>query len=187
MRPSAGLHDALADLLEYPREGHGARTRALADRVSAELPEAAHDLAALVRLAEAGDLGACEEIYVRTFDGNAERALEVGWQVFGEQYARGAFLVRLREWMRECGVAETSELPDHLTHVLRLIGRLPDETARLLVGAAVEPSLARVRKGLEDDSPYGGVLAAVAKAVAAHGEESSPALAAAGSAKGAAR
>jgi len=176
MRPSAQLHDALADLLDYPREGHAERCRALVDRVVGEMPAAADELGPVVRLAEAGDLGACEEIFVRTFDVNTERALEVGWQVFGEQYARGAFLVRMREWMREHDVAETTELPDHLSQVLRLLGRLPEEQARLLIGAVVDPSLARVRKDLDDESPYGGVLAVIARTVSwAASDASSPA------------
>jgi nitrate reductase assembly molybdenum cofactor insertion protein NarJ len=166
MRPSAAVHDALAELLEYPRRGHAARCRELALRIAAEIPEAAADLAPLVRLAEETDLGSCEESYVRTFDVNAERALEVGWQVFGEQYARGAFLVRMRDWMRREGVAETSELPDHLTQVLRVLGRVPEDDARMLVGAAVVPSLARIRKALAGEGPYEGVLEAVARALA---------------------
>jgi nitrate reductase assembly molybdenum cofactor insertion protein NarJ len=176
MRPTADLHDALAGLLEYPCDGHAARCRALVDRVVAACPAAEDDLGPIVRLAEAGDLGACEETFVRTFDVNTERALEIGWQVFGEQYARGAFLVRMREWMREHDVAETTELPDHLTQVLRLLGRLPEEQARLLIGAVVAPSLARVRKDLDPDSPYGGVLAVVGRAVSWATADAPPAV-----------
>ena len=168
MRPSADLHDALADLLEYPRDGHAERAARAADVVAAEIPEAAADLDPFVRAAAERDLGECEETYVRTFDGNTERALEVGWQVFGEQYARGQFLVRLRELMRDAGLAESAELPDHLTNVLRLLGRMPEDEARVLIARAVEPSLRRIRKDLEDANPYAGVLGAVAKAAARH-------------------
>lgn len=166
--PAPGLRerrdalDALAELFEYPRDGHAIRTRALVRSVS---PQLRGDLEALARFSEEHDLGACEELYVRAFDANAERALEVGWQVFGEQYERGAFLVDLRGRMRACGVAETTELPDHLTQVLRLLGRMDDVDARTLVDRAVAPSLRRVREALDAEHPYRGAVDAVAKAL----------------------
>ena len=165
MRPDSEILDALAELFEYPREGHGARVRALVERVVQRMPAAAPDLAPLAEFAASSTLGDCEEVYVRTFDANAERALEVGWQVFGEQYERGAFLVDLRGRMRALGVAETTELPDHLTQVLRLLGRMEVLDARTLIPRAVAPSLERVRKSVEAGNPYGGALAAVAKAL----------------------
>ena len=164
-RPTSAF-DALAELLEYPREGNAARVRALTDCVASTLPEAGADLEPLARFAEASTLGEAEELYVRTFDANAERALEVGWQVFGEQYERGAFLVDLRGRMRDLGVAETTELPDHLTQVLRLLGRMDEADARTLVDRAVERSLVRVRASLDDDNPYRGAIDAVSRAVA---------------------
>lgn len=169
MRPSAAAHDALAELLEYPRDGHAARGRALATIVAAEVPEAGADLEPYVAFLETNDLGECEELYVRTFDGNAERALEVGWQVFGEQYARGAFLVRLREEMRTAGVAETTELPDHLTQVLRLLARISPDKALVLIEATAIPSIKRVLADLGPSHPFSGVLEAVSKTVRSHG------------------
>lgn len=169
MRPSTNVFDALAELLEYPRNGHGATVRALTERVAAELPEARADLEPLARFAENTTLGEAEELYVRMFDSNAERALEVGWQVFGEQYERGAFLVDLRGRMRDLGVAETSELPDHLTQVLRLLGRMTAVEAQTLADRAVLRSLERVRGHLAEGEPYRGVIDAVGKALAGLG------------------
>lgn len=163
--PGTAVLDALADLFEYPRGDHRERTRRLVRLVAAEEPSAAEGLAALDRFAAENSLGACEELYVRTFDANAERALEVGWQVFGEQYERGAFLVDLRGRLRAAGVAETAELPDHLTQVLRLLGRVPEEEARTLVARAVTPSLRRVREHLDEENPYAGVVDAVRTAL----------------------
>ncbi|MCG3134660.1 MAG: hypothetical protein HMLKMBBP_01976 [Planctomycetes bacterium] len=159
------LHDALAGLLEYPAEGHAERAAAHAATVVRHLPDAAADLADIVGAAAEGTLGECEEIYVRTFDGNAERALEVGWQVFGEQYERGAFLVELRGKMRAAALPETTELPDHLTNVLRLLARLPEADAKLLVDRAAGRSLARVIENTDETNPYRGVLLAVRRAL----------------------
>ena len=47
-------------------------------------------------------------------DINPECTLEVGWQLYGEDYNRGAFLVRMRAWMRSVGVEERGELPADL-------------------------------------------------------------------------
>jgi hypothetical protein len=91
VRDLADRLDALAKLLEYPCDGHTAHVALCAAVVTSQDPEAVADLAPLVELSSS-NLGDCEERYVRTFDGNAERALEVGWQVFGEQYERGALL-----------------------------------------------------------------------------------------------
>jgi nitrate reductase assembly molybdenum cofactor insertion protein NarJ len=167
MRQNAPVLDALAELFEYPRAGHVARMRDLVGRIAAEAPETAADLEPLARFAADKSLGECEELYVHTFDANAERALEVGWQVFGEQYERGAFLVDLRGRMRALGVAETTELPDHLTQVLRLLGRMDDDDARTLVARAVTPSLKRVREHVAAACAYAGALEAVAKVLAA--------------------
>jgi len=169
MRPGTDVHDALAELLEYPRTDNAAITRRLVDRVVAAVPETADDLEPLARFAAERSLGDCEELYVHTFDANAERALEVGWQVFGEQYERGAFLVDLRGRMRTLGVAESTELPDHLTQVLRLLGGMDDDDARTLIARAVAPSLKRVREHVAADSPYAGALDAMAKVLATAG------------------
>ena len=62
-----------------------------------------------------------EELYTRTFDINPVCSLEVGWHLFGEDYNRGAFLVRMRGLLREHGIEEGAELPDHLESVLRVL------------------------------------------------------------------
>lgn len=165
MRAAAPLLDGLAELLTYPRDGHAARTRWIVAGLATSSPRLAELLAPLAQFASVRSLGECEELYVCTFDANAERALEVGWQVFGEQYERGAFLVDLRGRMRALGVAETTELPDHLTQVLRLLGRMEAEDASTLIERAVAPSLRRVRGHIEKDNPYGGVIDAVAAAL----------------------
>ena len=111
MRPPPEVHDALACLLTYPGAAHsGMRYPAAIEVVSKACPETAESLH---RFAEATcDLepGELEELYTRTFDNVAERSLEVGWQLFGENYARGALMVRFRDLMRRYEVEEHTEL-----------------------------------------------------------------------------
>jgi nitrate reductase delta subunit len=101
-----------------------------------------------------------QELYVQTFEFNPACTLEIGWHLFGENYERGEFLVRMREQLRRYGIAETSELPDHLTHLLVLIGRVEHEEAAELAGQFLLPALAKIQDGLKDNS-YGSVIAAV--------------------------
>ena len=77
-----------------------------------------------------------QELYVQTFEFNPACTLELGWHLFGENYERGEFLVRMRDLLRRHGIAESTELPDHLTHVLALVGRLDHEEAAELAAKA---------------------------------------------------
>ena len=81
--------------------------------------------------------------------------LEVGWHLYGEDYHRGAFLVRMRGLLREHGVPEETELPDHLTHVLPVLGRLDDARAEALARGYVLPALVKMLDGFgEKRNPY---------------------------------
>jgi nitrate reductase assembly molybdenum cofactor insertion protein NarJ len=86
--------------------------------------------------------------------------MEIGWHLFGENYERGEFLVRMREQLRRYGIEESSELPDHLTHLLVLIGRMEHEEAAELAGQFLLPALSKIRDGLKDNS-YGSLIADV--------------------------
>ena len=110
----------------------------------------------ILTLPRAGrDLADLEELYTRTFDFSPSCALEIGWHLFGEDYNRGAFLVRLREELARHGIQESCELPDHLTHVLPLLDRMrPDEAARFAL-ACVTPAVEKMLAGLEGkQNPY---------------------------------
>lgn len=103
-----------------------------------------------------------EEMYTRTFDINPVCTLEVGWHVYGEDYARGAFLVKMRQMLREHDLPESSELPDHLTHVVVLLGRLQGEEADHLVARYVLPALQKMLDGMkEGEQPYKALLETV--------------------------
>lgn len=107
-----------------------------------------------------------EEMYTRTFDINPVCTLEVGWHVYGEDYARGAFLVKMREMLREHDLAESTELPDHLTHVLVLLGRLDGQNADHLAGHFLLPALQKMLDGMKDgEQPYKALLETVWAAV----------------------
>ena len=103
---------------------------------------------------------ALQELYVQTFEFNPACTLEIGWHLFGENYERGEFLVRMREQLRRYGIAETSDLPDHLRHLLLLIGRADPAEAAELAGQFVLPALGKIKDALKDN-PYQTLIAAV--------------------------
>ncbi len=157
----------LAELLEYPA---GTTLRCRVDRVrrtkvhpTSELQRCDETVArSLDRFSQAiqhltdEDI---DELYTRTFDLNPRCALEIGWHLFGEDYHRGALLVRLRRELARHGIAETAELPDHLTHVLMLLDRMAEDEAAEFAGACVVPAVDRMLQGLEGrDNPYEIIL-----------------------------
>jgi hypothetical protein len=83
--------------------------------------------------------------------------------LFGEEYARGLFLVRMREEMRKYNLPEAVELPDHITHVLAVIGAMPEDEAKRFVTACVLPAVAKMKSALDDKaSAYKHVVAGLA-------------------------
>ena len=101
-----------------------------------------------------------EELYTRTFDINPVCSLETGWHLFGEDYNRGAFLVRMRSLLREHGIEEGAELPDHLESALRVLRVMDRDEASQLARSFILPALMKMRTPFADgDNPYGAVLA----------------------------
>ena len=108
-------------------------------------------------------LSEMEELYIQTFDLNPDACLDIGWHLFGEDYARGEFLVRLRQEMRRYGVAERDELPDNLLTVLSLAARMPEEEAAPFRVRFLRPAVEKIRKAVPaENNPYASLLAALA-------------------------
>jgi len=105
---------------------------------------------------------ALQELYTQTFDLNPTCSLEVGWHLYGENYSRGEFLVAMRQTLRRLKVMETTELPDHLTHVLAAFGRMDTAEAGRFGPEFLLPALEKMLQG-----PKGGAYAAVLEAIRA--------------------
>jgi nitrate reductase delta subunit len=162
MMTVAGVCDLLASTVAYPRSGYTEHLEDCARVLSREYPEAAQILQPFVELARRSSLEELEELYTLTFDINPVCCLEVGWQLFGEEYARGAFLVDMRQTLRDCGVLESTELPDHLGHVLAALERMPSQAARDLANNAALPALDKMIQGLDGkENPFERVLKAI--------------------------
>jgi len=159
MTTPAKLHDAWASLLAYPDEtGSIFAARALFD-LDEQSVTGAELLGPFREFFATEEIAGREELFTRTFDGSDDCALEVGWHLHGENYARGALMVRLRKLLGELDLFETSELPDHLGVVLGLVGRLDEERGGALARGIVLPALKKLLEGFEDSTnPYCCVL-----------------------------
>lgn len=159
---TANEFDLLATLLRYPVDGYLDTARLCSEALSRNDHEAAMFLTRF--LAQTRDLSVegLQELYTATFDLDPKCALEVGWHLFGENYERGEFLVRMRGRLRQLGIGESTELPDHITHALQALGRMePDESAEFAT-ACLFPALDKMCAGVQGRSnPFGNILFAV--------------------------
>jgi nitrate reductase assembly molybdenum cofactor insertion protein NarJ len=136
----------LAALLRYPD--------ATFPEHAASVPEF-HDEIARV------SLEGMQELYTGTFDLNPVATLEVGWHLWGEQYERGRFLAELRERQEALGLADDSELPDHLTLLLPMV------TGDAGLAQKVVAALDKIAKPLDEGgNPYRHVIHATRAAIA---------------------
>ncbi len=157
--------DALAALLAYPGADHAARV----ERCCQLLRDDGESLQLLEKFVAAVTpmpVEGMQELFIRTFDLSPVCTLEVGWHLYGENYDRGAFLVRMRQQMREHGVAESDELPDHLTHVLRVLGRMGPGAQCEFAERFVLPALAKMMAGFKNKgNPFEHVMNVIGRSV----------------------
>ena len=164
--------DLMADLFEYPAPGYRERLTAAAAILAPSDAAAAELLQAFADSSGDRSLSQMEELYVQTFDLNPDACLDIGWHIFGEDYARGEFLVKLRQEMRRYGIAERGELPDNLLTVLSLVARMPSEDAARFRTGFLRPAVEKIRKAVPAESnPYANLLAALASLLASEETE----------------
>ena len=154
-------YELLGALFAYPTADYVAALNRCLLALDNTQGDAGRILRPLVERVENMTLAKVEEMYTRTFDINPVCTLEVGWHVYGEDYARGAFLVKMREMLRENNLPESTELPDHLTHVVVLLGRLQGEEADQLVARYILPALKKMLDGMKGEQPYKALLETV--------------------------
>lgn len=147
--------EAMAPLFAYPQDDYADRALACARELDSD------DLRAFAALMAAMPVPAQQELFVQTFDLNPASTLEIGWHLYGEQYERGDFLVELRQQLREAGIPETGELPDHFLHVLPLLSRMPSENAATFAGARLLPAIDKIAAALPDGSPFHRLIRAI--------------------------
>lgn len=157
-----GTNELLGRMLRYPDKGYRLHLADVSARLEDEAPEAACLMRDFDNRTQEFTTENLQELYTRTFELSPLCALEVGWQLYGEEYARGSFLVFMRDALRRHSIPEETELPDHLAHVLPLLDRLDENEARELAQEAVLPAIDKMLQGVTGkNNPYESVLRAI--------------------------
>lgn len=160
MHTHVNIYDLVASLFLYPGADYGDRLAQCRQECSAALPQADELLDAFASAIEKLAPEEVEELYTRTFELNPMCALEVGWHLYGEDYSRGVFLVQMRQALRQHALPESTELPDHLSHVLTVMGRLGTDESSLFAERYVLPALEKMLAGLVGkENPYESLVA----------------------------
>lgn len=155
--------DAIGRLFRYPTEGYLALARELAKSLCTGSSRAAEPMARFADYVASIPPHELEETFTRTFDLNPACAAEIGWHLFGEEYLRGLFMVRIRAEMRERGLEESGELPDHVVHVLAVLAAMEPKPAREFARACVCPAVGKMQRALaEGDPPFRPLVDALA-------------------------
>jgi len=157
----------LGRLLCYPTDEYGVDLDATVVAVATYDAGAGEAMAVFATFVGETPVTGVQEAFTQTFDLNPVCALEVGWQLFGEEYERGGFLVETRDLLRQHGIDEGSELPDHLSSLLAVLPRLPEEHALRLARNALVPAVRKMAAAIAASaSPFGPVIQAIDRLLA---------------------
>jgi nitrate reductase molybdenum cofactor assembly chaperone len=163
----AHLYEHFAKLLSYPDDGYLATAALCCEAATEPSEEAENNLRQFQLQIKGRTTEQLQESFVQTFDLNPVCVLEIGWHIYGDNYDRGAFLVKTREQLRRHNVQESSELPDHLTHILVLLARMESNEASSFANESVIPALDKMLAGMAGkESPYEYLLIALRETLA---------------------
>jgi len=157
------MYEHLASLVSYPNAWFFGALDGCIQALAPEVPEAATLLEDFRDAAQELGPGALEEAYIQTFEMQAEAALYIGHQLFGEDWRRGTFMACLKGRYQECGFSSGSELPDHVSVILRFLEvEQPGPEKEELIGDCLVPALHKVLRAMEGKkTPYSDVVRAV--------------------------
>ena len=122
--PLDRLYLLFAVALDYPGPALAEDARACRGLLAQFNSEAAGRMEEFGAFLSQTHLGQVQEVYTNAFDLQPVCYPYVGYQLFGESYKRGAFLVKLQEEYRARGFSAGKELPDHLPVMLRFLSVL---------------------------------------------------------------
>lgn len=151
-RMKQNIYSLLADALSYPGEKNKNSARILLNELT-EMDKGFCDfLKPYVDYLENSPQGTLEEAYTSTFDVQAVCPLEIGYTLFGEDYKRGEFLVRMNDLHSEYKTPlNSSELADHLPNVLLLLGNMPEnDFKKEFVEKLFLPALTKMLKSFDN-------------------------------------
>jgi len=157
MQNSEAILLHVSHILSYPDEHNLQHVDLLRSELPAGEPEA-RMFEPFRTFVQEVPLTTVEELFTSTFEMNASRCLEVGWHLYGEEYQRGQFLVKMRQALAEENLPESVELPDHMSHCLQLLVRLEPEDAEVFARRYLQPAITKILQDFDAANPYKGVI-----------------------------
>lgn len=156
-------YQLLADIFDYPNPTMPLSVNRLIFLLKEEQPQAAAALTGFQGVLETAGIARFQELYIQTFDFRADCSLYVGHYLFGESGRRGLFLAELTGRYRERQLPATSDMPDHMSCLLRYLAALePGEESSELIQGCLIPAISRITAANAiTRSPYRVVLEAL--------------------------
>ena len=156
------LYAWLGSFLEYPTTDLREAYESLAGRLDIECPEASPLMKDFFNQMSSFDLSMRQEHYVQTFDVMPKCSLYLSVQLFGEEsFKRAELMAGLKSIYEKERVYEMTELPDHLSVVLKQNALFSEEEWAELASMCILPALPKLAHDLRtNQNPYALVLKA---------------------------
>ncbi|GAB4207925.1 MAG: hypothetical protein Fur006_66300 [Coleofasciculaceae cyanobacterium] len=155
------IYRLFSALLTYPSPELYTQISELNRKLTTDYPEVAELINQFQTFVSSTSLARLEEIYTSTFDVNPVCYPYPGFHLFGENFNRADFLVKLQQKYQEHGfIAPPNELADHLSVMLQFLSTLePDAVlAQELIEDCLLPALEKMNEGFKADNPYATVV-----------------------------
>jgi len=161
------VFDLLADVLEYPTTRIAGQAEECILALESVSGKAKGHFEAFSIFCRDVPVNTLEEVYTETFDLQALCSPYVGYHLFGEDHARGMFMVKLKEHYLKEDYFVNGELPDHISIMLRYLSvTVRGDETRDLINLCLIPAVKKMIPLFKDSgNPYQGVLQATLKAL----------------------
>ncbi|XWK90269.1 MAG: molecular chaperone TorD family protein [Phormidium sp.] len=155
------IYRLFAALFTYPSANLPPLISECYDQLNTDYPEAAELINQFQTFVGSASIANLEEIYTSTFDVNPVCFPYPGFHLFGENFNRADFLVKLQQKYQEHGfTAPPNELADHLSVMLEFLSVLETDAvlAQELIEDCLLPALSKMNEGFKTDNPYAAVV-----------------------------
>ncbi len=155
------LYSLFAEILGYPARPITRAVAGCAAQLAVECREASIHLAEFETATAGMNPGQLQESYINAFDLRPDCTPNLGYHLFGDDGRRGLFLAELKGRIESAGIASGSELPDHISVLLRYMHQ-DEQECRILIEDCVLPAVSRMAEVLDSsDNPYRHALHAL--------------------------
>jgi nitrate reductase delta subunit len=155
------IYSLFADILDYPVKPIAKVMSDCAAELALECPEACVHMAAFQNAIAETSPGQLQEIYTNAFDLRPDCTSNLGYHLFGDDGRRGLFLAELKGRMEALGIALGSELPDHVSLLLRYMHHVEQERC-IVIEDCMLPAVSRMAEVLDStENPYKHALRAL--------------------------